>query len=143
MILDMMTIEQRIMAGEDPAKIMQEIELAKKKKAAADEHKKAAARKASEEQLKKAREKVVAAITEYMGALGFPQSALDKIIEELTEEDFKDIELRIKMLVPLFTAMEKMDAEPKKFSKNKTATGTITRDKDADTIINDFLKSLM
>lgn len=138
MILDMMTIEQRIMAGEDPAKIMQEIELAKKKKAAADEHKKAAARKASEEQLKKAREKVVAAITEYMGALGFPQSALDEIVEEFTEESFKEIELRMKMLVPLVTAMEKMDAKPKQCSRNK-----VTKETDIDSIINDFLKSLI
>ena len=133
----MMTIEQRIMAGEDPAKIMQEIELAKKKKAA-DEHKKAAARKASEEQLKKAREKVVAAITEYMGALGFPQSALDEIVEEFTEESFKEIELRVKMLVPLVTAMEKMDAKPKQCSRDKA-----TKETDVDTIINDFLKSLI
>ena len=138
MILDMMTIEQRIMAGEDPTKIMQEIELAKKKKAAADEHKKAAARKASEEQLKKAREKVVAAITEYMGALGFPKSALDEIVEEFTEESFKEIELRMKMLVPLVTAMEKMDAKPKQCSRNKA-----TKETDVDSIINDFLKSLM
>lgn len=138
MILDMMTIEQRIMAGEDPAKIMQEIELAKKKKAAADEHKKAAARKASEEQLKKAREKVVAAITEYMGALGFPQSALNEIVEEFTEDSFKEIELRIKMLVPLVIAMEKMDAKPKQCSRNK-----VTKETDIDTIINDFLKSLI
>ena len=134
----MMTIEQRIMAGEDPAKIMQEIELAKKKKAAADEHKKAAARKASEEQLKKAREKVVAAITEYMGALGFPQSALNEIVEEFTEDSFKEIELRIKMLVPLVIAMEKMDAKPKQCSRNK-----VTKETDIDTIINDFLKSLI
>lgn len=138
MILDMTTIEQRIMAGEDPAKIMQEIELAKKKKAAADEHKKAAARKASEEQLKKAREKVVAAITEYMGALGFPQSALDEIVEEFTEDSFKEIELRMKMLVPLVTAMEKMDAKPKQCSRNKA-----TKETDIDSIINDFLKSLI
>ena len=138
MILDMMTIEQRIMAGEDPAKILQEIELAKKKKAAADEHKKAAARKASEEQLKKAREKVVAAITEYMGALGFPQSALNEIVEEFTEDSFKEIELRIKMLVPLVIAMEKMDAKPKQCSRNK-----VTKETDIDTIINDFLKSLI
>ena len=80
MILDMMTIEQRIMAGEDPAKIMQEIELAKKKKAAAAE--KEIARQKSEEQLKKAREKVITAIVDYMDALGFPRSILDKMNEE-------------------------------------------------------------
>lgn len=140
----MMTIEQRIMAGEDPAKIMQEIELAKEKKTAADERKRTAARKASEEQLKRAREKVIAAIAEYMGALGIPQSALDEMIEEFTEEAFKEIEFKIKLLIPLITAMEKLEAdEPKKFSRNKSATGTITKEADADTIINDFLKSLM
>ena len=129
MILDMMTIEQRIMAGEAPPKIMQEIELAKEKKAAADERERTAARKASKERLKKAREKVVAAITEYMGALGFPQSALDEIVKEFTEESFKEIELRMKMLVPLATAMEEMDAEPKKFSRNRA-----TKDADVDEI---------
>lgn len=143
MILDMMTIEQRIMAGEDPAKIMQEIELAKEKKRAAAEKEKAAARKVSEEQLKRAREKVIAAIAEYMGALGIPQSALDEMVEEFTDEAFKEIEFKIKLLIPLITAMEKMDAEPKQFSRNKSATGTIKKEADADTIINDFLKSLM
>ena len=117
----MMTIEQRIMAGEDSAKIMQEIELAKKKKAAADEHKKAAARKASEEQLKKARENLITAAAEYLGVLGFPQSILNQIIEDLTEEDFKDIEFKFKMLIPLATAMEEMSTKPKQCSKDKAA----------------------
>lgn len=141
MILDMMTIEQRIMAGEDPAKIMQEIELAKKKKAAAAE--KEIARQKSEEQLKKTREKVITAIIDYMDALGFPRSILDKMIEEFTEETFKEIDLKIKLLMPLAIAMEKMDAKPKTVSRDKTATRTITKEVDADTIINDFLKSLM
>lgn len=143
MILGMMTIEQRIMAGEDPAKIMQEIELAKEKKTAADERKRTAARKASEEQLKRAREKVVEAITEYMRTLGLPQSALDELIEAFTEDAFKEIEFKIKLLMPLITAVEKMESEPRKFSRNKSATGTITKEADTDTIINDFLKSLM
>ena len=92
MTLDMMTIEQRIMAGEDPAKIMQEIETAKEKKAAADEHKKAAARKASEERIKKARAEVTKAVMDYMKVLGVPQDILDEMTKDYTDEAFKEIE---------------------------------------------------
>ena len=126
MTLDMMTIEQRIMAGEDPAKIMQEIETAKEKKAAADERKRTAARKASEEQIKKARAEVTKAVMDYMKVLGVPQDALDEMAEDYTDEVFKEIEFAVKMVIPVLNMASKAE---------KKST-------DADAIIAKFLKSL-
>ena len=126
MTLDMMTIEQRIMAGEDPAKIMQEIETAKEKKAAADERNRAAARKASEEQIKKARAEVTKAVMDYMKVLGVPQDTLDEMAEGYTDEVFKEIEFAVKMMLRM---MGKAEKKPTIYA-------------DADAIIAEFLKSL-
>lgn len=126
MTLDMMTIEQRIMAGEDPAKIMQEIENAKEKKAAADERKRTAARKASEEQIKKARAEVTKAVMDYMKVLGVPQDTLDEMTKDYTDEVFKEIEFAVKMMLRM---MGKAEKKPTTYA-------------DADAIIAEFLKSL-
>lgn len=125
----MMTIEQRIMAGEDPAKIMQEIETAKEKKAAADERKRTAARKASEEQIKKARAEVTKAVMDYMKVLGVPQDALDEMVEAYTEETFKEIEFAVKMMIPMLNMASKAEKKPTTYAE-------------ADKIIAEFLKSL-